>query len=226
LKTLLIAGTDTDVGKTVVTACLAAYFRAHRPQLSLGLMKLIQTGTGDKEFYSDLFGEVFTPLVFSSPVAPPIAAAREGKTIDLGVVWQSLQNLKNRHDLTLLEGIGGLGTPVTNELTVADLAFSWGLDCVLVVPVKLGAIAQTVANAALARQFKLKLKGIIFSCVTPVSEEQVGDWTPVELIESLTNLPVIGTVPYINNITDVKYLSQVASGLDLERIFPMMLIPS
>ena len=143
--------------------------------------------------------------------------------IDLGVVWQSLQNLNNQHDFILLEGIGGLGTPVTNELTVADLASSWGLDCVLVVPVKLGAIAQAVANAALARQLKLKLKGIILSCVSPVSEEQLADWTPIELIESLTNLPVVGTVPYLDSITDVKYLAKVASALNLERIFPKAL---
>ena len=61
MKTLLIAGTDTDVGKTVVTACLAAYCRTHRPNLSLGLMKLIQTGTGDKEFLSDLLVKSLRP---------------------------------------------------------------------------------------------------------------------------------------------------------------------
>lgn len=223
MKTLLIAGTDTDVGKTVVTACLAAYCRTHRPQLSLGLMKLLQTGRGDREFYGGLFGEVVTPLVFSTPIAPPLAAAREGKRVDLSVVWQSLQNLVRERDLTLVEAIGGLGTPVTEELTVADLASSWGLDCLLVVPVKLGAIGQAVANVALARQSKVRLKGIILSCVTPLSEAQIGDWTAIDLIESLTTLPVLGTAPYLENLTDLERLSKVASTLDLEKILPRQL---
>ena len=55
-QTLLIAGTDTEVGKTVLTSALAAYWSQYHPQQSLGLMKFMQTGIGDEEHYQALFG--------------------------------------------------------------------------------------------------------------------------------------------------------------------------
>jgi dethiobiotin synthetase len=120
MKTLLITGTDTDVGKTVLTTVLAAYWRRYRSDRSLGLMKLLQTGVGDDEHYQSLFSEkntweIVTPLKFKEPVAPPIAAERENKAIALDVIWQTLTQLQNNHDWVLVEALGGLGSPVTAE---------------------------------------------------------------------------------------------------------------
>ena len=222
MKTLLIAGTDTDVGKTVLTTSLAAYWQTYRSE-SLGLMKLMQTGMGDRQIYEQLFADdpsiqISVPLQFQEPVAPPIAAHREGKTVDLAEVWQKLTALTQQH-FVLIEALGGLGSPVTDELTVADIARDWRLPTVLVVPVKLGAIAAAVANVALAHTAAIALKGIVLSCVTPHSESSLADWTPVELIESLTNVPVLGILPHLAQATDREKLAQVASNLDLERLF-------
>lgn len=227
MKTLLIAGTDTDVGKTVLTTSLVAYWQTYHSQKSLGLMKLIQTGVGDREVYQQLFDssqslEIAAPICFSTPVAPPIAAAREGQTIELEKVWQALSSLMQQHDFVLVEALGGLGSPVTNELTVADLAGDWRLSTVLVVPVKLGAIGQTVANVALARHSGIDLKGIVLSCSQPCSQEQVTDWAPIDLIQSLTKMPVLGTIPHLEDTSDLEKLTQVASNLDLEIILPLL----
>uniref|UniRef100_UPI0030D8AFCE ATP-dependent dethiobiotin synthetase BioD n=1 Tax=Cyanothece sp. BG0011 TaxID=2082950 RepID=UPI0030D8AFCE len=121
--------------------------------------------------------------------------------------------------LVLAEGLGGLGSPVTWELTVADLAGEWRLPTVLVVPVKLGAIAQTVANVALARQCKVNLKGIIFSCPNALSDEEIADFIPISLIQSLTQVPILGIIPYLENINDMSKLAHVASNLELEILF-------
>ena len=110
---------------------------------------------------------------------------------------------------------GGLGSPVTDELTVADLAGEWRLPTVLVVPVRLGAIAQSVANAALARQAKINLLGIVLNCNQPRSEEEIGDLTPTYLIESLTNFPVLGCLPYLEEVNDLETLAEVASKLTI-----------
>lgn len=220
---LLIAGTDTETGKTVLTCALAAYWQTYRPQESLGILKPIQTGTGDRELYQTLFAlgqtpDAIAPLHFQTPVAPPIAAEREGRAIDLGQAWQAFDTLRQQRQMVLVESLGGLGSPVTWELTVADLARDWQLPTVLVVPVKLGAIAQAVANVALARSSGVHLKGIVLNCIQPRSDQEIADWTPVGLIESLTNVPVLGIIPHIENPSDLTKLAQLASDLDLERL--------
>lgn len=226
LNTLLITGTDTDAGKTVLTTALAAYWQKYHPQRSLGIMKPIQSGVGDREWYQKLFAleqtaAEMTPLYFQAPLAPPIAAAKENRQVDLAVVWQGLCELRSRRDFVLVEALGGLGSPVTAELTVADLAGEWHLPTVLVVPVKLGAIAQTVANVALARQTKVNLQGIVLNCIQPRSDEEIADLTPADLIQSLTNIPVLGCLPYLDKLDDLDKLAQITSNLDLVDILQL-----
>ncbi|MDH6106462.1 dethiobiotin synthase [Anabaenopsis tanganyikae CS-531] len=223
LNTLFITGTDTDAGKTVLTTALAAYYQKYYPQRTWGIMKPIQSGVGDRELYQRLFSlqqssEEITPLYFNAPLAPPIAAAKENRSVDLALVWQAFTQLRSQRDFVFVEALGGLGSPITDELTVADLAGDWRLPTVLVVPVRLGAIAQAVANVALARQSKVHLKGIILNCVQPRNEEEIADLTPSDLIQSLTNTPVLGCLPYLDNLADLDQLAYVASTLQWERL--------
>jgi dethiobiotin synthetase len=225
MNTLLIAGTDTNVGKTVFTSTLIAYWLHYYANQSIGLMKLMQTGVGDQEFYNELFGhssiEIVTPLKFTAPLAPPIAARKEGKIVDLKTVWQAFCSLTQNKDFVIVEALGGLGSPVTDELTVADLAREWRLNTVLVVPVQLGAIGSAVANVALARQTKINLRGIILNCVQPTTVEEIADLTPIDLIQSLTHVPVLGIVPHLSEPYSLEILTQVAANFNLEMlIFP------
>lgn len=226
MNVLFITGTDTDAGKTVLTTALIAYWQTYCPHRKLGVMKPIQAGVGDRELYQRLFSldqslEEINPLYFQAPLAPPLAAEREGRPIPLEIVWQALETLRQQREFVLVEALGGLGSPITREVTVADLAWDWRLPTVLVVPVKLGAIGQAVANVALARQSRIHLKGIVLNCVQPQTEAEIADWAPPELIQSLTNVPVLGLLPYLSNPTDVSKLAQVAAQLDLERLLPL-----
>ena len=231
MSALSIAGTDTDVGKTFVTIALASYWQNYfshtivnnHPFLSI--FKLIQTGTGDIETYNSLFTdvdsvEVIAPLRFSAPLAPPIAAEKEGTTIELGKIWQQLSSARQKSDLVLLETLGGLGSPVTNELIVGNIAADWRLSTILVVPVKLGAIANVVANVALARSLKINLIGIILNCTQPEAQKSIADLTPPDLIQSLTRVPVVGTLPYIEDLSDTSKLAKIVADWDVEIIFP------
>ncbi len=225
MNALLISATDTNAGKTVLTAALAAYLQTYRSSESVGILKPIQTGVGDRELYSQLFAlnqtlDEITPLYFQAPLAPPVAAEKEGRSIDLKRAWQAMIKLGQQRDWVLVEALGGLGTPVTHELTVADLARDWALPTVLVVPVRLGCLAQVVANVALARQSKVNLKGIVLNCVTACSDGEIADFAPINLIQSLTNTLVLGIIPHLDNSTDIAKLAQVASNLDLERMMP------
>ena len=158
---LLISGTDTDVGKTVVTTALIAYWQTYWPSQRVAICKPLQTGTGDRELYQQLFDldqspEQLNPIHYSLPLAPPLAAAQEGREIDLAAVWTTVRSLQQTHDWVFVEGLGGLGSPVTLELTVADLARDWQLPTLLVVPVKLGAIGQGRCPCGPCPPYRLK----------------------------------------------------------------------
>ncbi|XGV96150.1 MAG: dethiobiotin synthase [Leptolyngbya sp. BL-A-14] len=233
MNALLITGTDTEAGKTVLTTALIAYWKAYCATQTLGILKPIQTGGGgpdgmqgggDRALYSQLFGlteaEV-TPLHFEAPLAPPLAAMREGRRVELDKLWQAFEAMRQQYDWVLVEALGGLGSPITYETTVADLAWDWHLSAVLVVPVKLGAIGQAVANVALARQARVHLKGIVLNCVRPCTEQEIADWAPADLIRSLTHIPVLGLIPHLPDPTDLNALAQAASNLELERLLPL-----
>lgn len=230
MTALLIAGTDTDVGKTFVTIALTVYWQKYRFNQAndshrLSIFKLLQTGVGDVELYHRLFAqqagiEIVAPLRFDAPLAPPIAAVKEGRLIELGDVWQKFKAASQRSELILLESLGGLGSPVTNELTVGNIAADWRLPTVLVVPVKLGAIAHSVANVALARSLKIDLKGIILNCSHLEAVGRIEDLTPVNLIQSLTQIPVIGILPYAKDWANRDRIAQKVANWDLELILP------
>ncbi|MFB2918546.1 MULTISPECIES: dethiobiotin synthase [Aerosakkonema] len=229
MNALLISATDTNAGKTVLTAALAAYWQTYRSAERLAIFKPIQTGVGDRELYSQLFSlnqslEEITPLHFQAPLAPPIAAEKEGSWVDLKKPWQALEILRKQRDFVLVEALGGLGSPVTYELTVADLARDWALPTVLVVPIKLGCLAQVVANVALARQSKVNLKGIVLNCVQPSTDAEIADLAPIDLIQSLTNTLVLGVIPYLENPNDLSKLAQVAANIELEYLMTQIYI--
>lgn len=226
MSALLVVGTDTEVGKTVLVAAVAAYWQRYCGDRPFGLLKLVQTGVGDRELYEQLFGsaphlQLAAPVTFATPAAPPIAAALAGETVDLQPVWEALAQLQAACEFTLVEALGGLGSPVTAELTVADLAALWKLPVVLVVPVKLGAIAQVVANVALARQAGVALRGIVLNCVGPEALENLDLWAPQDLILQLTQVPILGVIPHLATPTDLSELARAASDLELEALLPM-----
>jgi dethiobiotin synthetase len=221
MQPLLIVGSDTGVGKTVLTSSLAAHHLKYRAASTLAIYKPVQSGVGDREFFKSTFRLTQTlaeinPIFFETPIAPAIAMLRENKPLDLGLIWQHYQTLQNNYDCLLVEALGGLGSPLTYEYTVADLAKDWHIPIVLVVSVKLGAIAQAVANVALAKINKINLKGIVLNCVTP--DAKIEDLAPIDLIQALTYVPVVGVLPYISDLQNIEELARAASNLELEAL--------
>lgn len=189
-------------------------------------MKPVQSGIGDRELYMRLFAlnqslTETNPIYFDLPLAPPIAADKEGRRVNLETAWQVFEALSQKKDWVLVEALGSLGSPVTYESTVADLAWDWQIPLVLVVPVKLGAIGQAVANIALARQARVHIKGIVLNCVVPCTKQDVKDWAPANLIQSLTQVPVLGLIPHLPDPTNLADLTKVASNLELEQLMPI-----
>ncbi|NJK34556.1 MAG: ATP-dependent dethiobiotin synthetase BioD [Oscillatoriales cyanobacterium SM2_2_1] len=215
-RSLLVAGTDTGVGKTIATLALAATWWQRRGPC--GLYKPVQCGPGDREQYLNTLPldqtlDDITPFYFTAPLAPPLAAALEGRVVDLGILWQQYQRLQERFAMVFVEAAGGLGTPVTAEYTFADLARDWHLPTVLVVPVRLGAIAQAVATVAYARSQKIAVKGIILNAATEEAYQRQEEWAPTDILARLTYTSILGTIPPLQTL-DREALRQAGEQLD------------
>lgn len=197
MNALLIAGTDIGVGKTVLATAIAAYWQRHCASRQLGILQPLSHRDEAHGYEAHKYEEV-----------------------QLDQVWQQFETLMQTHEFVLVESSGGLGSPVSYETTVADLAWDWRIPAVLVVPVQPGAIAQAVANVALAQQARVHLKGIVLNCVQSCQAQELEDWAAIDLLQSLTRKPVLGRIPYLKDPTDLSKLTQAASNLDLERIMP------
>jgi len=213
-KTLMIAGTNLGVGKSLLARSIAAYAHIHHPQKQVATLKLIETGTQTPSPYAVTH--------FPAALVPPLAAAQAEQKLDLGKLWQTYSVQQQQQDLLLVEGWGGLGDPITAELTGADLAKDWRLPTVLVVPVGAGAIGQTVAHVALARDHQIELVGIVFNCLQTYRAARLEELCSIDLIQPLVQVPILGIIPQLLATEDKSKLAQVASHLNLEILSPYL----
>jgi dethiobiotin synthetase len=166
-----VTGTDTGVGKTVVSCALLRGLRARG--LDIGAMKPIETGVGaggpeDAQTLRAAAGaedslEEICPLQFALPAAPNVAAAHEGRSVDLGRVKDGFARLASRHEAMLVEGAGGLLVPTSDQATMADLASDLGLPIIIVARAALGTINHTRLTLSEAERRGLELAGVVIS---------------------------------------------------------------
>ncbi len=224
---LFITGTDTGVGKTVVTAALAAALR--RRGIDTGVMKPFQSGepperpgqlSGDALTLaraawliqsrggegkgpdagtpSDL-AELICPYNLRQPLAPRPAAEIEGLEIDLARVIAAHTELRRRHDLMLVEGAGGLTVPIKRGYLMADLAYDLGLPLLVVARAGLGTINHTVLTVEYARRRGLEVIGVILNGYNQALP-CLAERTNPPLVEELARVPVLGLMPYLEGI--------------------------
>ncbi|MCR4315876.1 MAG: dethiobiotin synthase [Planctomycetes bacterium] len=161
-KALVVTATDTDAGKTVVTALLARKAIAN----GLGTVGVIKpVGSGgipcpDAEFLkraiplAESYGEI-CPQTFLAPESPPAAAVLEGREVDFSKAVSDCTRMFDSRDFTIVEGVGGVMCPLTRERTFLDLASELKVPALLVVPCKLGMI-----NHALLSLFALRSRNV------------------------------------------------------------------
>jgi dethiobiotin synthetase len=203
---LFITGTDTGVGKTVVTGALATVLRLKG--VNVGVMKPVATGcvrrreglvSEDAEFLAqsaDVLEPLadVTPIRFAEPLAPTVAAARARQEVDLETVWSTWRRLAAAHDVMLVEGIGGILCPVTPEMYVADMARKFGLPVLIVARPNLGTINHTALTVEAARARGLQIAGIVINRTNPETEG-VAEMTAPDEIRRVTGVPIICSVP-------------------------------
>ncbi len=211
IRGVLVTGTDTDVGKTVIAAGLTAALR--RRQVKAVYFKPVQSGCpedggrlrpSDAAWARELADldeplELLTPITLRLPLAPGVAAGREGRPVDLGRIAAAIRELAGRYDFLVVEGAGGLYVPLTaTNFLVLDLGRWLKLPLLVVARSGLGAINHTALTVAAARQYGLEVAGIILNRFpeSPGLAEQ----TNPAVIEALTGSPILARVPELDNL--------------------------
>lgn len=173
-RVLAVSGIDTDIGKTVATGLLGRWLRLQGATVIT--QKIVQTGCTelsedilkhrqlmDMELEEvDLNGST-CPYIFPEPCSPHLAAALAGRTIDCRVITDATRSLQQHYQYVLLEGVGGLSVPLTEELTLLDYLQQQSYPLILVSSPRLGSINHTLAALELVKIRGLTVKGIIYN---------------------------------------------------------------
>ena len=204
---IFITGTDTGVGKTVVSAGLAMALRNRG--MRVGVMKPVATGcfgesgrlvSADAVYLFEAAENEYAPLTspvrFRNPVAPSIASIYEQREVDLDAIRKAYRELQKHYDYIIVEGIGGMLVPIKKNYLVANMIREMDLPVLIVSHVSLGAINHTLltVDSALIRGFLIK--GIVFNRA-PLVNYSLAELTNPRVIHELTGLPVLGTLPDI-----------------------------
>ena len=206
LQKLFFAGTDTDVGKTYVTALVARRLKAAGRRV--GVYKPVASGCVERagrRIADDAVAlweaagkprtlEEVCPQRFLEPLAPPEAAAAEGKSVDLDRLLSAAEVWQHDCDVLLIEGAGGLFSPLGDGLLNVDLARQLDAEVVLVTANRLGVIHQVLATCRAAAHAGTPIRGIFFSC--PDSSEDGSQPSNPAQVARYCDVPILGVVPH------------------------------
>lgn len=207
---IFITGTDTGVGKTIVTAAVA--WNMKQAGRSVGIMKPIQTGTvvsgpTDIEFIQDLIGEDHSvdyscPYTFADPVAPLVASMLSDERIDIKRIRDSFKKLKENNDTVLVEGAGGILVPILEDYFMSDLALELDLPILIVSRPNIGTLNHTLLTLEYAKKKGLEVAGIVISNFP--WDPGIPEQTNPELILSMTGVNILGVLPHDNSLSVEK----------------------
>ncbi len=201
-----VTGTDTGVGKTVVTAGLAAAMK--RRGIDTGVMKPIASGcrrtreglvSSDAEFLAQASDSpdplsLINPIVYAEPLAPSVAARRARQPIEMEQVWQAWRVLRDNHQAMVVEGVGGLLVPLARKYDVADMAREFNLPLIIVARPNLGTLNHTLLTVEAAKHRGLEIAGIIINGFHGDTQDIAEETNPEEIMR-LTRLPMLTIVP-------------------------------
>lgn len=204
-----ITGTDTGVGKTVVTLGLMQSLQARglrvagmKPVAS-GCVRTVQGLRNEdalrlqRQSSLALSYQAVNPYAFEPAIAPHLAANEAGVRISLAMIRTGFERLVARADRVCVEGVGGWLVPLNESQTVADLAGELGLEVVLVVGMRLGCLNHALLTAQAIRAADLDVAGWVANVPAPGGERVDEN---IAALEERLGAPLLGTVPYLPEI--------------------------
>ena len=197
-----VTGTDTGVGKTLVSCALLHAFAA-RGVRAVG-MKPVAAGCNDDGVNDDViklraasnvlasYGQM-NPYNFHHPIAPHIAARNTGVRIDLARILTSYKELSSQADEIIVEGIGGFKVPLNDKHDTAEMAQEFKLPVIMVVGMRLGCLNHALLTAESIASHRLRMAGWVANVL---DAEMPALQQNITALEQLLYAPLLGVIDY------------------------------
>lgn len=213
MKSYFFTGTDTGVGKTYIIACIATALK--KLNIDVGVMKPFASGQMQKSGYKSSDIEIIAkasqtkdpenlinPFFFDINASPYSFIKKFNTKIKIDDALIKYHKLSKLHDIMLIEGIGGIMTPITKEYSLIDFIKDINIDVILIATAKIGTINHILMTYEVCKKYGIDISGIIINDITSnnyvVSELQ-------DDLENLIQLPIICTLSYDNiNSVDIN----------------------
>jgi len=225
LKSLFIAGTDTDVGKTYITAGLAVVLR--KMDVDVGVMKPFAAGSAQKKGYKSEDVEILSraaqvcdpenlinPQFFPIPASPYTAWKKLKTKPKVSTILSSFKKLSKLHEMILVEGMGGIMTPILKDYYITNLIKEMKIPTVIVTRSKVGTVNHTIMTVKMCEKYKIPLKGIIINDFD--KGYPIKDLT--RDLQNLTGIPVLGSIPFIKDMSDASLNRIFKNNIDFKKL--------
>ena len=210
---LFVTGTDTGVGKTYVSAGIATALKLRG--VNVGVMKPAETGCrirAGRLMPKDALRlmksarvkdplSLVNPYRMRNPLAPSVAAAREGKKIDPDKILKAFTALRERHEFMIVEGAGGIMVPLCGKYTYLDLASMMGLPVLIVARPGLGTINHTLLSISALKGRNIAIAGIVINYALDWKPGLAEETNPA-VIEKISGIRILGIIPYASRRFD------------------------
>jgi dethiobiotin synthetase len=223
---LAVVGTDTGVGKTLVSTALLELLRERG--LNPAAFKPCETGCGrhgpldalalrQASGASDDLEDV-CPYRFLQPLAPAVAAAAEGRRVDFAALERAFRRLCARGRPVILEGAGGLLVPIAGDLTLADLLVRLRLPAIVVARDALGTLNHTALTVEALRRRGVPVRGVVLNRTTP--RDDGTSRTNTAWISRMTGLPVLSRLRHVADPERRRLAAERQLGRSFASLFP------
>ena len=226
MKPLFVTATDTDIGKTYVCAGLA--YALKKSGIDVGIMKPFACGVKQKIGFSsndltiltnaamvDDAEDIINPFFFPIPASPYTAAKNLGVKIDVEHVMECFRKLDEIHDIVLVEGIGGIMTPILKDYAIIDLVKDLMANTIIVTSSKIGTVNHTVLTCNMCKNMNIPIKGLIInnfdSTGYPIPELERD-------LSALTDLPVLCSLPHMKKFNLSNYSALIQEKIDISAL--------
>lgn len=225
MNSLFITGTDTDVGKTYVTAGLAVTIR--KMGIDVGVMKPFAAGAAQKKGFKSEDIEILSkaahvsdpenlvnPQFFPIPASPYTAWKNLKTKPKINTILDSFKKLSKLHEMLLVEGMGGIMTPILENYYVTNIIKDMKIPTVIITRTKVGTINHTIMTVKMCEKYKIPIKGIIINNFDQgYSEKEL-----TRDLKNLTGVKVLGAIPFIDDLSDSSLYKIFKKNLDMKSI--------
>ena len=198
--------------------------------IDVGVMKPIATGYPNKVGFKssdvaklveaasikdpeNLINPVFLPL----PASPYDATKLLGLSVDMPLIFEQFKKLLAMHEILLVEGIGGIMTPIKKNFFVSDMIKEMGIETIIVTRATIGTLNHTVMTCKMCKDYGIKIRGLVINNFdekgTPAEKN-----APTTLYD-ITNIPILGTIPFIKDLNNIeKIIERVEKNIDVKSL--------